>query len=786
MLDTLRRIVQEVNTADSLQQALELMVNRVRDAMGTEVCSIYLLDVDSDEEEPRYVLMASEGLDPKAVGRVSLGLTEGLVGQVGQREELINLEDAFLHEKFVYLEETGEDPYHAFLGVPVMHQGDVLGVIVVQQRDARRFDQSEEAFLVTISAQLSAVVAHANMAGLLNFEPAESNDLPVFIKGLSGAEGAAIGTGVVLYPPADLSSVPDREAEDISAEIAQLDNALVRAREEVRLLGQRAASLGQEEQALFEAYLRMLDRHALAGEVVAKIRDEKQWAQGALRQVVEAHARNFEHMDDAYLKERAADVRDLGRRVLSFLQSADRRQVNFPKDSILLGDEITTPMLMEVPQECIRGIATLKGAHNSHVAIVARAMGIPTVVAASSMPLKQMDGKEVIIDGFRGRVIIQASKELRRQFKRVIRGEKQISKGLEKLRDLPAKTKDGQQINICVNTGLMTDIKRSLERGAEGVGLYRTEIPFMVRDRFPSEDEQRAIYREQLKAFSPAPVTMRTLDIGGDKALSYFPIEEDNPFLGWRGIRFTLDHPEIFMVQVRAMLKASEGLNNLKIMLPMVTTVSEVEEAQRLIHRACMEVREEGLEVEMPPLGVMIEVPAAVHQARALAQRVDFFSIGTNDLTQYMLAVDRNNHQVSKLYNSCHPAVLQALLQVIEQAHEEGIEVAVCGEMAGDPALAILLLAMGIDSLSMNASNLPRVKGAIRSVKASFAKELLDEVLTMDSGEVITSYINLKLIKAGLGEFLAHHRKKESSDKADSKDKAKSKAKSKKPKTRKS
>lgn len=749
MLDTLRRIMQEVSSADSLQQALDLMVRRVRDAMGIEVCSIYLLDNDTET----YLLMASEGLNPDAIGRATLGATEGLVGQVGLREEPINLEDAFLHPKFHYLSETGEDPFHAYLGVPVMHQGGVLGVIVVQQREARRFDQSEEAFLVTISAQLSAVVAQAQTTGSLHLEP-QHRDLPRFINGLSGAAGAAIGIGVVLYPPAELSSVPDREAEDIAAEIASLDDALMRTREEVRQLGERAQKRGAEVQALFDVYLRMLDRHALAGEVVRQIRESGQWAQGALRHVVDDHARNFANMDDPYLSERAADVRDLGRRILSHLQSADRRQVRYAENSILLGHEITTPMLMEVPQNCIAGIATLTGSYNSHVAIVARAMGIPTVVGAAGMPLKQMDGKEIIIDGYRGRVIIQASDDLKLRFATIIHGEKLLSAGLERLRDLPAETTDGLRVNIQVNTGLMTDINRSLERGAEGVGLYRTEIPFMVRDRFPSEDEQRAIYREQLKAFSPQPVTMRTLDIGGDKSLNYFPIKEDNPFLGWRGIRVMLDHPEIFMTQVRAMLKANVGLNNLRIMLPVVTTVLEVEEAQRLIHRAWFEVTEAGTEVDLPPIGVMIEVPAAVYQARALAQRVDFFSIGTNDLTQYLLAVDRNNHQVSGLYDSCHPAVLHAIQYTIDRAHEEGVPVSVCGEMAGNPALAVLLLGMGVDSLSMNAANLPRVKAVIRRISAELAHQLLADVLAMDNAAVISAHIDWQLRKAGLDDLL--------------------------------
>lgn len=755
MLDILRRIVQEVNSAPDLRDALNLMARRVRDAMGTEVCSIYLLD----DAGQRYVLMASEGLKSEAVGNVSMGLNEGLIGFVGAREEPLNLEDAFTHPKFLYLEETGEDPFHAFLGVPVMHHKKVLGVLVIQQRETRRFDQSEEAFLVTISAQLSAVVAHARATGGLAAIDGHAGAEPAFFDGLVGAGGAGIGLAVLLYPPADLNAVPDRAAEDPNVEIALLDRALIQARTEVRALAEQAGkALGKEEQALFEVYIRMLDRHALAAEVVEKIR-EGNWVQGALRIVIDEHVRNFEMMDDPYLRERAADVRDLGRRVLAHLQSGERKQQDFPEACVLLGDEITTPMLMEVPRECIKGIATTRGSRNSHMAIVARAMGIPTVVGAHTLPLKQMDGREIIVDAFRGRVIANAGVELQNQFHQIIREEESLLKGLEKLRDLPAETEDGVRVPLMVNTGLMTDISRSIERGAEGVGLYRTEIPFMVRERFPSEEEQRVIYREQLVAFSPNPVTMRTLDVGGDKSLPYFPIEEENPFLGWRGIRMTLDHPEIFQVQIRAMLKASEGLDNLRIMLPMVTSVFEAEEAQHLIHRAWAEVRNEGIEVAMPPIGVMVEVPAVVYQTRAFAQRVDFLSIGTNDLTQYLLAVDRNNRQVAELYNSFHPAVLHAIMSVVEQAHEEGKEVSVCGEMAGDPASALMLLAMGVDALSMNATNLLKVKSAIRSVKITFLRKLLSEIMAMDNAEVITAYVDLQLEKAGLGYLLTHRRK---------------------------
>jgi phosphotransferase system enzyme I (PtsP) len=276
----------------------------------------------------------------------------------------------------------------------------------------------------------------------------------------------------------------------------------------------------------------------------------------------------------------------------------------------------------------------------------------------------------------------------------------------------------------------------------------------MIKERFPSEKEQMVIYREQLAAFHPLPVTMRSLDIGGDKALSYFPIKEENPFLGWRGIRVTLDHPEIFLVQTRAMLKASEGLNNLRILLPMISGTQELEGALHLIHRACGEVRDEGTDVPLPPVGVMIEIPAAVYQVRELARQVDFLSVGSNDLTQYLLAVDRNNPRVADLYDFLHPAVLQALRLVVAGAHAEGKPVSICGEMAGDPACAVLLMAMGFDGLSMNATNLPKVKWLLRQISLTKAQELLNQVMSIDNPQVIHSTLQLALRNLGLGRMI--------------------------------
>ena len=749
MLNTLRTIVQEVSAAPDLPAALQIIVHRVRHAMQTEVCSVYLYD----SGKGCYTLMATEGLNQSAVDVVTLTRSEGLVGQVGLREEPINLENAASHPKFRYIKETGEERYHAFLGVPIIHHRLILGVMVIQQKDQRRFDEHEEAFLVTMSAQLAGVIAHAEATGSLHVT-ANSPAKTARFQGTPGATGVAIGEAVVVIPPADLGSVPDRPCKDVKQELALLDKALKTVRKEMKATASKLADrLPAEEQALFDVYLRMLDDNALGQEICARI-SQGNWAPGALRQVIEEHVRNFEMMDDAYLRERAVDVKDLGRRVLSCLQQEEQSSIEYPENTILLSEELTAVMLADVPHDCLAGLVSVQGSSNSHAAILARALGIPTVMGAVDLPFHKLSGKQLIVDGNLGLVYSSPSEELLEHYQAVVEEELEFTEGLEAISGLACVTPDNFRIPLWVNTGLMTDTVRSLDRGAEGVGLYRTEVPFMLRERFPSESEQEKIYRHQLEAFSPRPVTMRTLDIGGDKSLSYFPIKEDNPFLGWRGIRVTLDHPEIFLVQVRAMLKASVGLDNLRIMLPMITSVFEVEEALHLIHRAHVEVLAEGLPIAMPPVGVMIEVPAAVYQVRELARRVDFLSIGSNDLTQYLLAVDRNNPRVADLYHSFHPAVLQALRKVVDDAHKEGKTVSICGEMAGDPVAAVLLMAMGFDMLSMSATNLLKVKWALRRITMDRAQEILDEIMTLDNAQVIRSSLELALCREGLGKVL--------------------------------
>jgi len=747
VLASLRNIVQEVGLAKDFKAALDIITMRVQRAMSTDVCSIYLHDKQSD----RYVFMSTQGLNKEAEGRLSLAKDQGLVGLVVQREEPINLDNASEHPAFKFLPDIGEEPFKSFLGTPIIHQRDVLGVLIVQQRDARKFDEIEESFMVTIAAQLAGVIAHAQVTGAITqMDEKQAAKKDVRFSGLSGCSGVAIGQAVVITPQADLTAVTSRNCENIEEEIAFFQMCLESVRVDIKdFRDQLADRVAAQEIALFDVYLQMLDDSAIGGEVVSRIRTG-QWAQGALSGVVLAHMQTFEVMDDPYLRERATDVKDLGLRILAYLQEAEPVQREFNEPTILVAEELTASMLGIVPRDKLMGLVSVQGSSNSHVAILARSMGIPTVVGAMGMPFKKLDKQTLIVDGFRAVVIANASEALLKRYKDVCEEEKLANKGLQMLKNLPSETTDGHKLPLMVNTGLMVDIVRSLENGADGVGLFRTEVPFLLSDRFPSEEEQREIYRGQLQSFHPMPVTMRTLDIGGDKALPYFPIEEDNPFLGWRGIRVTLDHPEIFLVQIRAMLKASVGFNNLRIMLPMIASMHELSDARALIRRAYKELVEDGLDIKMPPVGVMVEVPSAVYLIRDLARKADFLSVGSNDLTQYLLAVDRNNARVAHLYETYHPSVLRALSEIARVAVEEGKPVSVCGELAGDPAAAVLLLAMGFTSLSMNATSIPRVKSIIRLIDSVTAKKLLEVVLRLDNAKDIEDYLKRNLQNVGI------------------------------------
>ncbi|WJW75143.1 phosphoenolpyruvate--protein phosphotransferase [Thiohalobacter sp. IOR34] len=752
MLHRLRRIIQEVSEATDLQEALNIIVRRVKAAMGVDAASVYFRDFSDD----RLVLMATEGLNPASIGRVRLRPGEGLVGLVVERAETVNLESGPSHRRYKHIHDTGEQAYHGFLGVPIIQHRTVLGVLVVRQRARRRFGEQDETFLLTLAAQLAGAISHAEASGGVAQLLQEVAGKAFTLRGLPGSPGLAIGNALVVYPPAKLEAIPDHriEGEAIEREVARYRKALAGVEAEFRTLGERLGSaLPAEDLALFEAFALMLSSDTLVDGGIERIRAGN-WAPGALRETIAEHVTIFEDMDDPYLRERAADIRDLGRRILAHLEQDTPAHAEVDGPTVLVGEEISAAQLAEIPPQRLVGVVSARGSGSSHVAILAHALGIPAVMGVDELPAGRLEGQPLVVDGYRGRVFVKPTPAMLEEFQRLVREEDELKAGLEQLAALPAETPDGLRMPLYVNTGLLSDISPSLRSGADGVGLYRTEVPFMIRDGFPSEDEQTRIYRQVLEGFSPSPVTLRTLDVGGDKALPYFPVVEDNPFLGWRGVRLMLDHPELFLTQLRAILRASQGLSNLRLMLPMVSDVAEVDEAMDLLRRAHRELQEDGIPVRLPPLGVMIEVPSVLYQIDALAQRVDFFSVGTNDLTQYLLAVDRNNPRVAELYDSLHPAVLRALQQIVDGAHGQGRPVSVCGEMAGDPAAAILLLGLGVDSLSMSAGSLPRVKWVLRTISRQRARELVEAALGLEKAGAIRALLHNALDEAGLGGLI--------------------------------
>lgn len=759
MLTTLKRIVQEMNQIPALDTALFKLASRVKHTLSVDSCSIYLADYDTQE----FILKATDGLHPDAVEQVRIGFSEGLIGLVGQREEPLNIVNAHNHPRFKHYPEVKEEKYNAFLGTPIINQRRVLGVITLQQSQMRRFSEDEEAFLVTLAAQLALEITNADIRGALTLSNSNDNTArQKNVRGIAGSPGLAIGKGVSPDKSINLKNWVVKRTQSPQDQIQLYRKGVEVTRGHVDALSERLDDgIPDDVKSIFQLYHHLLDANSLGREVEEKIRQG--WdAASSLKMVVESYAARFQAMDDPYMQERAIDIVDLSDRILAnILYEANGQKVTekvITEPSILVADEVSAPMLAEFPRDKLKGIISIRGSNNSHAAILARAMGVPAVMGCQNVTPALLEDKEILLDGYSGEVIVSPERNIKTEFIQLIDEESAIAEKINAEADKPCESVDGCRMSLYINAGLSAEVELNAEQIGAGVGLYRTEIPFMLRERFPSEQEQVKLYRQVLEAAPSLPITMRTLDVGGDKPLPYFPINEENPFLGWRGIRLTLDHPEIFLVQVRAMLRASVGLSNLQIMLPMISTVSEVQESKRLINQAFYEISDEiaesGQTLNKPKLGIMLEVPSVLYQLPQLAKHVDFFSVGSNDLTQYLLAVDRNNTRVAGLYNSYHPAVLGALYDVVQKANQNQVPVTICGEIAGEPAGALLLMGMGYRRLSMNGFNLRKINWLIRKVTLDECKQLLSLALTSVNQDEVFVHLNQYLETKGLGGLI--------------------------------
>ncbi|HBR1657334.1 TPA: phosphoenolpyruvate--protein phosphotransferase [Klebsiella pneumoniae] len=744
MLTRLREIVEKVASAPRLNEALDILVTDVCQAMETEVCSVYL----ADNDRRCYYLMATRGLKKPRGRTVALAFDEGLVGLVGRLAEPINLADAQKHPSFKYIPAVKEDRFRAFLGVPIIQRRQLLVVLVVQQRELRQFDESEESFLVTLATQMAAILSQSQLNALFG------QYRQTRIRALPASSGVAIAEGWMDVSLPLMEQVYEASTLDTASERERLTGALEEAANEFRRYSKRYAAGAQKETAaIFDLYSHLLSDARLRRELFAEV-DKGAVAEWAVKKIIEKFAEQFAALSDGYLKERAGDLRTLGQRLLFHLDDSIQGPNTWPARIILVADELSATTLAEVPQDRLAGVVVRDGAANSHAAIMVRALGIPTVMGADIQP-SLLHGHTLIVDGYRGELLVDPEPVLLQEYQRLISEENELSRLAEDDLQRASELKSGERVKVMLNAGLSPEHEEKLGSFVDGIGLYRTEIPFMLQSGFPSEEEQVAQYQGMLQMFNSKPVTLRTLDIGADKQLPYMPISEENPCLGWRGIRITLDQPEIFLIQVRAMLRANAATGNLSILLPMVTSLEEVDEARRLIDRASREVEEMiGYAIPRPRLGVMLEVPSMVFMLPQLASRIDFISVGTNDLTQYLLAVDRNNTRVASMYDSLHPAVLRALAMIAHDAERFGIDLRLCGEMAGDPMCVTILIGLGYRHLSMNGRSVARVKYLLRRIDIEEAQELsrrsLDAQMTAEVRHQVAAFME----RRGLGGLI--------------------------------
>lgn len=744
MLTPLREIVEKVASAPRLSEALEILVNDICRAMDTEVCSVYL----ADHERRCYYLMATRGLKKPRGRTITLAFDEGLVGLVGRLAEPINLADAQKHPSFKFIPAVKEERFRAFLGVPIIQRRQLLGILVVQQREQRQFDESEESFLVTLATQMAAILSQSQLTALFG------QYRQTRLRALAASPGVAVAEGWMDTTMPLIEQVPEASTLDVARERERLSSALEEASAEFRRFSKRFAAGAQKETAaIFDLYIHLLSDVNLRRELYAEI-EKGAVAEWAVRKVIEKFAARFARLNDGYLKERAVDLRTLGQRLLFQLDDTILGPNTWPARFVLVADELSAATLAEVPTERLAGVVVRDGAANSHAAIMVRAMGIPTVMGADIQP-QMLHQRMLIVDGYRGEVLVDPGPTLITEYQRVIGEENALSQLAEEEATQAARLKSGERIQVMLNAGLSPELEEKQGAWVDGIGLYRTEIPFMLQSGFPSEEEQVAQYQGMLQTFYNKPVVLRTLDVGADKQLPYMPISEENPSLGWRGMRITLDQPEIFLIQVRAMLRANAASGNLSILLPMITSLDEVDEARRLIDRAWREVEDGlGYAIPTPRIGVMVEVPSMIFMLPQLAGRVDFISIGSNDLTQYLLAVDRNNTRVAGLYDSLHPAMLRALSVIARDAQSAELDIGLCGEMAGDPMCVAVLVGLGYHHLSMNARSVARVKYLLRHITLEEAQALAQRSLEAQLVTEVRHQIAAFMERRGVGGLI--------------------------------
>jgi len=706
----LRRLREIMAEQGSAQARLNKLVSLIAANMVAEVCSIYLRRAGGSLE-----LFATEGLNRDAVHRTRLKTGEGLVGLVAETAAPVSLSDAPSHPKFSYRPETGEDPYRSFLGVPIVRGERVFGVLTVQNRTQRQYDEEEEEALLTIAMVLAEVVAQGTLVDLSELDEAElSPTLPAVFKGEGLAEGLGIGS-VVLHDPR--VKVERMIADDPAAELQRLESALGELREAVdEMLESKEFNLAGESREVIEAYRLFANDQGWRQRLRDAVRSGLT-AEAAVERVQDETRARLSRTEDPYLRERLHDFDDLARRLMRHLAANGMKPGNLPKDAVVVARAMGPAELLDYGRGQLSALVVEEATQTSHIAIVARALGITLVGAVDGVSDAARSGDRIIVDSQSGEVHLRPSQAIVAAFQAKEALLAQRVARFAAIKDQPAITKDGVRIALHMNAGLLVDLPHLAESGADGIGLFRTELQFMLGQSMPSLSDQIAFYRQVLEAAGEKPVVFRTLDLGGDKVPTYGKRErEQNPALGWRALRIALDRPALLRYQVRALLAASPD-RHLKLLLPMVSEVSEFEAAKTLIARELVRARKLGGRLPKKiSYGAMLEVPSLLFELKQIFKCADFVSVGSNDLLQFVFAADRTNPTVARRYDTLSPAVLNLVRSIGAAALDAGAEACFCGEMAGRPLEALALIGLGIKSLSMQPTMIGPVKMMVRSL----------------------------------------------------------------------
>ncbi len=753
-LRTLEDISDIILHSHDLHETLDNIVNIVARKMNTDVCSIYLLENDGET----LVLKATRGLSPDSVDRISMKTGEGLTGLVIETKDMVTTDNAPEHPRYKYFSEAKEESFLSFLGLPLFERKSPIGVIVIQTREARKFSDDEISALRTITFQIGSIIQNARLLDSIqhkeeerawfeqelararngiDHKPADpvnrAKKAPPLITGISASAGFCRGKVYILDRFND-KVINIAKVGTIGEERHKFAVALEKVKIMTIYMGKRVAELlSEDDAAIFHSHLMILEDRSFLNRITELV-EQGVGATRSVHDTVQHYLQAFASMDDPYLRERSADMEDIGRRLIDAMEGNDKKPPELDEPRIIVAEDIFPSDMAMMNHEMIMGIATEKGNIYSHAAIMARSLGIPAVLGLNGL-MEAADVKdEIIVDGTSGCVYINPDSSIKKEYERIEKSYAGRRRELEGLRELPALTTDGTRVVLSANIGLLSDIKISAMHGAEGVGLYRTEFPYMTRSSFPDRNEQASLYSRILEGFPGQNVNIRTLDIGGDKTLPYFtPPREENPFLGWRSIRISLEREDIFREQLAGILLASDS-GNPSIMFPLVSSIDEIGRIREILVSVMDELDSEGKRYkESIPLGIMVEVPAAVEIIDFLLEEVDFVSIGTNDLIQYMLAADRNNSRVKQYYDQFHPAVIRAIKHVVDAAAKYGKKVSVCGEMGADPLNALFLVGLGVREFSLSAPGIPLVKQAVINHSITECRELAEMVLNSRS-----------------------------------------------------